>query len=246
VPGDDLSSIQGLADKLGETGPDASEWQTAASFVVVFSQRRAGEAWEHRVEAERTEVEPERNPQVWPAWECEPVCRWMLDQLGQADRAGLASAAQPAGEPAAAAEPPPAGPVAQPVAQLVAQRPALHIDRATIIDPVGRVDVLTDGAVAERPRTELVAPVRLVFTVSGASPQTRLQAVTRIVRRYGPGRNAHYPVVVPDSGQAEFDLSRLPAGEHEMSLIAWAPDAAAKPVSVRLPKVTIRSADNGT
>lgn len=225
---------------LGETVPDAPEWQTAVSFVVVFSQRQAGGNWEHRVEAERTEVEPERNAQVWPGWDCEPVCSWMLGQLGQADSARLASgsgaadaALQPAGEQEAAAEPPPAGPVAP--------RPALHIDTATIIDLTGSVDVLTAGAVVERLRTELVAPVRLVFTVSGASPQTRLQAVTRILRRDGPGWNAHDPVEVPSSGQAEFDLSRVPAGEHEMSLIAWAPDAAAKPVSVRLPKVTIRS-----
>ena len=225
---------------LCETVPDASEWQTAVSFVVVFSQRQAGDIWEHRVEAERTEVEPERNTQVWPGWECEPVCSWMLGQLGQADSARLASgsgtadaATQPAGEASAAAEPTPAGPVAQ--------RPALHIDSAAIIDLTGRVDVLTAGAVAECLRAELVAPVRLVFTVSGASPQTRLQAVIRILRRDGPGWNAHDPVVVPSSGQAEFELSRVPAGEHEMSLIAWAPDAAARPVSVRLPKVTIRS-----
>ena len=225
---------------LCETVPDASEWQTAVSFVVVFSQRQAGDSWEHRVEAERTEVEPERNTQVWPGWECEPVCSWMLGQLGQADSARLASgsgtadaATQPAGEASAAAEPTPAGPVAQ--------RPALHNDSAAIIDLTGRVDMLTAGAAAECRRAELVAPVRLVFTVSGASPQTRLQAVIRILRRDGPGWNAHDPVVVPSSGQAEFELSRVPAGEHEMSLIAWAPDAAARPVSVRLPKVTIRS-----
>ena len=225
---------------LGETGPDASEWQTTASFVVVFSQRQAGGIWEHRVEAERTEIEPERNPQVWPGWECAPACSWMLGQLGQADSAGLVSgtgtadaATEPAGERAAAAGPPPASPVAQ--------RPALHIDSATIIDATGRADVLTAGAVVERLRTELVAPVRLVFTVGGASPQTPLQAVTRVLRRDGPGWNADDPMAVPGSGRAEFDLSRVPAGEHEMSLIAWAPDAAAKPVSVKLPKVTIRA-----
>jgi len=113
--------------------------------------------------------------------------------------------------------------------------------RATIIDATGRADVLTAGAVVERLRTELVAPVRLVFTVGGASPQTPLQAVTRVLRRDGPGWNADDPMAVPGSGRAEFDLSRVPAGEHEMSLIAWAPDAAAKPVSVKLPKVTIRA-----
>lgn len=228
MPGDDLNSIQG-----------ASDWQTAVSFVVVFSQRLAGEGWEHRVEAERTEVEPERSPQIWPGWECEPVCGWMLDQLSQAGRAGLASgdgtadaAAQPADEQAAAAEPPPAKPASE--------RPALRIDGATIIDATGRTDVVTGGAVVASPRTELAAPVRVVFTVSGARPATRLQAVTRVLRRDGPGWNAQDPVVVPDSGRAELDLSRVPAGEHELSLIAWAPDATARPVSVRLPEVMIR------
>jgi hypothetical protein len=48
--------------------------------------------------------------------------------------------------------------------------------------------------------------------------------------------------VVPSaSGQAEFDLSPVPAGDHAMSLIAWAPDASAKPVSVRLPRITIHA-----
>ena len=41
-------------------------------------------------------------------------------------------------------------------------------------------------------------------------------------------------------GQAEFDLTPVPAGDHVMALIAWAPDATAKPVSVTLPSVTIR------
>jgi len=56
-----------------------------------------------------------------------------------------------------------------------------------------------------------------------------------------PGWNARDPVAVPGSGEVEFDLSAVPPGEHDMGLIAWAPDAAAKPVSVRLPAITIRS-----
>ena len=63
------------------------QWQMVASFVVVFFQRRAGDAWERRVEAERTEVEPERNPSVWPGWEAAPICEWMVGQLGQASGA---------------------------------------------------------------------------------------------------------------------------------------------------------------
>ena len=87
-------------DKLAT--PDASEWQTAASFVVVFSQRNQGGTRERRVEAERTEVEPERSMQVWSGWDAAPVCDWMRGQLDQATDHG----AQPAEEPPA--EEPPA------------------------------------------------------------------------------------------------------------------------------------------
>jgi hypothetical protein len=225
-----------------ETGPDAAEWQTVASFVVVFRERRAGDPWERRVEAERTEVEPERHLQVWPGWACEPICGWMLGELGQAGGAGPASAdgtaaapAPPAGDPAGAglAEPGPAEPSPA--------RPALHIDSATIIDVTGRVDVLTAGAVVASAPRELVAPVRVAFTVSGARPETQLRAVTRILRKDGPGWNARDPVAVPGSGAVEFDLSGVPAGEHDLDLIAWAPDATAKPASILLPTMTIRS-----
>jgi hypothetical protein len=225
---------------LAETTPDVAEWQVVASFVVVFFQRRTGDTWERRIDAERTEVEPERNPQVWPGWETGPVCDWMLGQLGQANGAEPASGdgtagetTQPAEEDAGAAEPPPNGPAAE--------RPALRIDSVVIIDAAGRTNVVTAGAVAAGPPRELVAPARVAFTVSGAPPGTRLWAVARVVRRDGPGWNARDPVAVPGSGEVEFDLSVVPAGEHDMGLIAWVPDATAKPVSVRLPAITIRS-----
>ena len=209
-----------------ETG--ASDWHPAASFVVVFSQRRAGDTWERRTEAERTEVEPEQNLQIWSGWDCEPICAWMLGQLDRADTA------QPPSEPPpeAAAEPPDAEPAAG--------RAQLTIDSATIIDAAGRADVVTAGALAADPPRELVAPVRVVLTVSGARPGTQVQAVTRILRPDDFGWNPQDPVVVPDSGQAEFDLSAVPAGEHELALIAWAADAAANLVSVSLPRMTIR------
>ena len=40
---------------------------------------------------------------------------------------------------------------------------------------------------------------------------------------------------------ALVDLSAVPAGDHEISLIAWAPDASAKPVSLRLPPIKIHA-----
>jgi hypothetical protein len=209
-----------------ETG--ASDWHPAASFVVVFSQRRAGDTWERRTEAERTEVEPEQNLQIWSGWDCEPICAWMMGHLDQADPA------QPPSEPPpeAAAEPPSTEPAAG--------RAQLTIDSATIIDAAGRADVVTAGAVTADPPRELVAPVRVVLTVSGARPGTQVQAVTRILRPDDFGWNPQDPVVVPDSGQAEFDLSGVPVGEHELALIAWTPDAGANLVSVSLPRMTIR------
>jgi hypothetical protein len=215
--------------------PGASDWHPAASFVVVFSQRRAAEDWERRTEAERTEVEPEQNLQIWSGWDCEPICAWMMGQLDQAN-----PAQPPSERPPEAATQPPAQEV--PAAEPAAGRVRLTIDSATIIDAAGRADVVTAGALAADPPTELVAPVRVVLTVRGARPGTQVQAVTRILRPDDFGWNPEDPVVVPDSGQAEFDLSAVPAGEHELALIAWAPDPAADLVSVSLPRMTIRPA----
>lgn len=120
-------------------------------------------------------------------------------------------------------------------------RSQLRIDSAAIMDANRTVDVVTAGALVADLPSELIAPLRVVLTVSGARPRTVLHAVTRILRPDGPGWNPQDPVVVRRSDQAEFDLSGLPAGQYEMSLIAWAPDATAKPVSVRLPALTIRS-----
>ena len=116
----------------------------------------------------------------------------------------------------------------------------MRIDSAALIDAAGRTEVVTAGALAANPRTELVAPVRVVFAVGGAPPGTPLQAVARIRHPDGPGWNPRDPVALAGPGQVELDLTPVPAGDHVMALIAWAPDATAKPVSVTLPSVTIR------
>ena len=227
---------------LDEFVTDTSDWHTAASFVIIFGQRHHEGAWERRVEAERTEVEPERNPQVWPGWDCAPICTWMTSQLREPEpplpveaesllpaEGGLPAEARP---PAPAEEP-------GAVVPLAAARSRLRIESATLVDAAGFTEVVKAGEPAVDPRTELTAPVRVVLTVSGARPGTPVQAVTRIQRPNATGWNPQAPVVPSASGQAEFDLSAVPAGDHEMSLIAWAPDASAKPVSVRLPQITI-------
>jgi hypothetical protein len=215
--------------RLGEPQPDDADWTEVASFAVIFLQSQAGDAGQRRVQVERTGVEPEQEPQEWPGWDFEPVSNWMADQLRAADSARTPAQPVPA-QPEAAKSTPAKAP----------GRSQLRIDSATILDANGTVAAVTGGEkVADMP-SELIAPVRVVFTVSGAQPRTVLHAVTRILRPDGPGWNPQEPIVLGRSGQAEFDLSGIPADRYEMSLITWAPDATAKPVSVRLPPLTIR------
>jgi hypothetical protein len=216
-----------------ESAVDTMEWHPVASFAVVFAQRRVGDTWERRIEAERTEVEPERGPEVWPGWECNPICGWMMGQLGQADSAepgepdqAGGGRAQPARESAGAAKP-------------RRERPQLRIDSAAIIDAASRADLLTGGAMVANPPAELTAPARVVFTVSGARRGTEVQVVARLRGHGKPGRNVADPVAVPPSGRAEFDLTQVTADQLEMGLLAWTPDGTARPVSVSLPAMRI-------
>ena len=225
--------------KLGEPAADTADWHTAASFAVVFARRRVGDTWERRLEVERTEVEPEREPEVWAGWECDRICGWMRGQLDQANGAGPGQGDQAGESRAQPAGAQPAGGPARPRAR-PAGRPRLHVGSAAIIDATGHAEVVTGDALVADPPTELVAPVHVVITVGGARPGTKVHAVARLRGHGRPGRNAQDPVVVPPSGRAELGLSGVTAGRVEMALLAWAPDASARPVSLRLPAVTIR------
>jgi hypothetical protein len=217
-------------------GPETDDqgWQTVASFAVIFTQRQVGAAWEHRVEAERTEVEPEQEHQTWAGWDAAPVGNWMASQLNPPRGAdGQTQPAQPA-QPEDA-EPGQADGTAM-------ERTQLSITAASIIAAGATFDLISAGTLVAEPPAELTAPVRVIFTVRDVRQGTAVQAVIRVLRRPGPGWNPQAPVQVQPSGQAEFDLAGIPAGQYELSLIAWAPDATARPVSVRLPALTITAA----
>jgi hypothetical protein len=237
----------------GEAAPGTGEWQPVASFAVVFMRRRAGDVWERRVEAEQTEVEPERDRQVWPGWECNPLCGWMLGQLGQARGAGPdepehddGGRAQRAAEPTAGTRPAGEQPAAvQPAGEPTGAakprrgRSQLRIDSAAITDAAGSFNLVTGGAPVASPPAELVAPATVVFTVSGARHGTEVLAVARLRGHGEAGSNVADPVAVPASGRAEFDLSQVAADELEMTLLAWTPDCTARHVSVSLPAMKI-------
>ena len=240
----------GARGRPGEGAADTTEWQEVASFVVAFARRRVGETWERRIEAERTEVEPAPEREVWPGWECSALCSWMLGQTdggkpgepeqddgGEAQRAGAQPAStQPPGTPPAVTQPAgePAG-AAKPRGGL----PQLRIDSATITDAAGSSNLVTDGAPVANPPAELVAPALVVFTVSGARRGTEVLAAARLRGHGEPGRNVADPEAVPASGRAEFGLSQVAADQLEMTLLAWAPDCTARHVSVSLPAMKI-------
>ena len=203
---------------LSGAASDPSAWQNAASFAVIFAQRRVDGEWERRIEAEQTEMEPALEPRQWPGWDCGPLYDWMLGQLGL-----------PAyEEPAVSGAPARAG------------RAELRIDSATITDAAHELDLITPDDSIAAPPDDLRHPVRLRFTVSGGRSGQQLRAAVWFRRQAEPGWSPHEPVIVPPSGQAEFDLSSVPSGGHDVRLLAWATDPGATLAAVTLPPLTFR------
>jgi hypothetical protein len=228
------------ANELTDTEVDRSDWHTAASFAVVFAQRQIGAGWEYRLEAERTEVEPAAESQHWPEWNCEPLSAWMLGQVDQAaDQANggpgpdVQDEAQEAEPAATAASPRP-------------ERAELRFESATIIDAEREQALIRAGALIAAPADDLWAPVRLRLTVSGGRSGQQLRAGVWFRRPAGPGWSPHDPVIVSPEGQAEFDLSPVPSGSHDIRLLAWATDPGATLAAITLPTLTVHHAKEAT
>jgi hypothetical protein len=220
---------------LGDAGIDKSEWHHAASFVVIFAQRQVGGVWERRLEAEQTDQGPKPPHQEWPGWDCEPLCGWMRSQLGLP-----AEQAEPQAGAAGAAGPTPAVEPAVGVAPSRAERAELRVDSARITDATHELDLITAGDLTEVPPEDLTPPVRLNLTVSGGRSGQQVQAAAWFRRRGQPGWSPQEPVTISPSGQAEFDLSSVPPGEHQIRLLAWGTDAGATLAAVTLPQLTFR------
>jgi hypothetical protein len=236
--------------RLGEAATDPADWHPAASFAVVFAHRQADSGgWERRLEVERTEVEPEQEGRTWPGWDCQEICEWMREQLGFPDGKTRAAHESPRREPAART----GGTAPTPGQAARARgRGELTIGRVTLIDPSAQVglmavstvgaapvEVVTAGPAGEAPSAAPVGPLRVEITVSGGRRGQEIHAVARVLPRDEPGWNAQDPVIITGTGAASLDLSRLPAGHHEVALIAWAPDGSMRPAAVTLPALTI-------
>ena len=240
-------------NRLHDLEANTSDWHTAASFAVIFAQRQVDGGWERRLEAERTEVEPASEPWQGQGWDCAPLCDWMLGQLGlPEDEAESATAAEPTAaapeEPAAAAEEPaaaaeePAAVAEQPVSDAApaeAGRATLRIESATVTDAFHELELIREGTVIVAPPEELRHPIQLSLTVSGARSGQQLRAAVWFRGRAEPGWSPHEPVTVSPSGQAEFNLSSVPPGGHDIRLLAWATDPGATLAAVALPRLII-------
>lgn len=223
---EDIASWQDQArSNLSPPVGDVADWDRVASFAVFFSRRQVPGGWEKRLEAGRTEVEREMPPFVESSWDCGPVCDWMLEQLGADDGGGSEDQARPSEKPDSGSE------------RRVRER--LRIGSAAIIDAAGQADLVQGGEIAANLPTELVSPLRVILTVTGAQPGHEVRAAVRI-RTHGESEwSSADPVTTDRSGRAELDLAPISTGEHDIKLTAWTPDATAYLASMLLPTVTI-------
>jgi len=213
-------------EKLGAAEIDRSAWHAAASFAVVFAQRQTDGGWEHRLEAQQTEVEPAPEAEQWPGWDCSLLCDWMTSQLGPPPDQTDAEAAA-------------ADQTGTAVTGAGARRTALRIERVTITDALQEMPLIKAGKPTAAPPEDLTQPVQLSLTVRGRRSGQQLSAAIWFRREAEPGWSPQDPVAIPTTGQVQFDLSSVPPGEHNVRLLAWASDPPGL-AAVTLPTLTFR------
>jgi hypothetical protein len=229
---------------LAEAPPAPSDWVRSATFVVSFEQRAQDEGVERRLAVEQTEIEPEQPPEVWPGWDCQSICGWMRDRLALGvqpddDTTGAAVAKETPSEVVAADTTGRADGEPDGGRGTVAERPRIRIDRATVMDDTGQVDVVTDGELTATAAAGCASPGRLAVTVTGPDPDREVHVAIRFRRPRPRGHSPEEPMVVRGRGGVEFDLSHVPVGRYDLSLLAWTPDGSGSPSVVELLGFTI-------
>jgi hypothetical protein len=235
--------------KLAEAPPGTSDWDRSATFVVSFEQRPRDKGVERRLAVEQTEIEPEQPPEVWPGWDCQRICRWMQDRLALTGVRPDVDTAEATVDTAAAGETPsevvavdtPGRASGEPGGETGpgAERPRVRIERATVMDDTGRVDVVTDDMVTSTAAAGCALPGRLAVTVTGPDPDREVHVAIQFRRPRARGQSPEQPIVVRGGGRVEFDLSHVPVGRYDVGLLAWTPDGSATPSVVELPEFTI-------
>jgi hypothetical protein len=222
--------------KLSETVTEKPDWHDVARFAVNLTRRRVNGKWEPWLIVEQAERGPEAPHREWPSWDSTALGPWMRSQLDPPeDQAEPGAGAISPISTASGAEAVPAVP-----AQAGTK---LRIDSATLTDAVRELRLIRDGNLIGESGEDLTPPVRLELTVSGARSGRQVWAAVWFPREAEPGWSPHDPVVVPSFGQAEFDLSSVPPGEHNVRLLAWASSPGPTLVGVTLPTLSFRPAE---
>lgn len=222
--------------QLSNTVTEKPDWHDVARFAVNLTRRRVNGKWEPWLTVEQAERGPEAPHREWPSWDSAPLGLWMRSQLDRPEdqaepEAGVVGSISTAGEAEAATA----------VPSLAGTK--LRIDSVTVTDAVHERRLIRDGKLIGEPEEDLILPVRLELTVSGARSGRQVWAAVWFRRQARPGWSPQEPVILPSSGQAGFDLSSVPPGEHEIRLLTWASSPGATMAGVTLPKLGFRPAE---
>ena len=186
---------------------------------MIFAGALVNGAWERGLHAEQTEVEPPGIPASGPpgtAGHYVTGCSASLisPQTRQLPKLPRAEETSPAAAGGARAE--------------------YCIDSARITDNRQELNLIRAG--------HMVAGRRRIYPSGPAEPHRQRRTIrpgARVAvwfrRQAAPGWCPHAPVTFPGPGQAEFDLSSVPPGRHDVRLLAWATDPGATLAAVTLP-----------
>jgi hypothetical protein len=231
APADIRAALIASADRVGLAAAEkwvaearaieATLWHRSASFVVSFEERGDDGVQERRTVVEQTELDTDPAPtEDWPGWECSQLCDWIRARLSSSEDA-------PVGESEASAplapEPPPVRPRGS-----VQLREPYRIRRTELVAVDGqRTDLIEDG------QSLIVGPVESPSRVTvwiEPAPRQPAMVAARVVDGTGTARVLAGPAEVP-VGQEKIELAVtgvLP-GIHEVTVVAWDPDALAPP-----------------
>jgi hypothetical protein len=221
---------------------DASAWEPVALFVVAFEERHQGGVIERRILAEQTEVEPDAAPQQraqWPDWSSGDTCRWMEDRARTTvDPVRSATTApMPAADPIRLASPSGAAVETERMTPSI-ERTRLRIERATLRDAGGDVELVAVSRLLPAHRSVWIEPERLVVALEDGltGPGTKVVLQVESAGTAVPPLDGHFD---SDGRAAVIDLRGLPDGEYELSIVVWRPDGSNLARVVKFPAVVV-------
>lgn len=212
-------------------------WEQAGIFVVAFERRRVSGQLEQQLVAEQTEVEPDAAPHQraqWNSWACGELCRWMLERAEEEQPASTPPTGPDADGDSDATDASPPDVVED---SAIAPVPQVVVVRASLEDASGDTMLVRAARPVGDPSGIWIRPVRLRIDLDPAAGSGVTKVVLQMAR---PGHRKEFVTGrVLDGRTAEIDLSNVPAGAYEPTIVVSAPDGSARPSLVKLGMVEI-------